>query len=773
MSILKKAEHAAGDVAHAVDQVFESLHPRARKGTPDAGEFVDVTGILKAAGGTLDAERGVWRVPVDQRPVVDELLDHIGFDAISIPDGMHAVRDEDRMELGAMIKPAWTDVFVNDDRNGSMQVIGYDKKGVRQYSYHPDHTERKKLEKYNRVATLTDKLPDIDRALSDGVMHDDTNLGLMIMRKLAIRPGGSTTKGDEEAVGIIEMRREHVTITGDKVRFQFIGKHGIPQDLTLEDNELASAIKHRLPGLEAGDKILSTHNRKMSQRMKEIAGGDEYIPYDFRTHYGTSEALRLMDGMPMPTTAEEFDRQVKEVSERVSEKLGNTPKVALESYIDPRVFDGWPSRESLPGGDKVKISGAKKAAATRAAKAAAGATAPGKTPRAKAPPGQSLPERMDQAMKADPKMEQRWADHHQNAIDRGLSDEAASAEAYRETAADFPQAIAEPTGAQKAVSGRTKESLQSSAAKAVAARRANAERKAGEAEVSEPQHVFPTSQVNAKAQRFEERLGPAEAHALDHYLGDHGTDIDAAMRWQEKRPSAKRVPEIDKAFDRADALEQETAVRRFINLDDTFGTEDLDELTTNKEEFTDPRYALTTVDPSIQVPEGATEVEVRLPVQMRPVPVHGGGMLLPHGTKFTVVGHKEVPLPVSKTGQESGQTVYDNVAKGLKKAEARLRIGYSPSRAADVAERKEALKKVEHLNFRGGAAAPSALTHRVLVMKAEAPGKTGPKWEEFNRLSPLIKEKTDELAREQGVVLHSGSSAAEITKFIRLAQAQW
>ena len=45
--------------------------------------------------------------------------------------------------------------------------------------------------------------------------------------------------------------------------------------------------------------------------------------------------------MPAPKTEAERKKAVMSVAKVVSSKLGNTPTIALQSYIHPNVFEGW------------------------------------------------------------------------------------------------------------------------------------------------------------------------------------------------------------------------------------------------------------------------------------------------------------------------------------------------------------------------------------------------------------------------------------------------
>jgi DNA topoisomerase-1 len=70
---------------------FDVLHPRAKKGTKNAGQFIDVIGHLTGMGGRYDPEAGTWHVPTEKRSELKTLLADAGYDVQNVPPGMKAV----------------------------------------------------------------------------------------------------------------------------------------------------------------------------------------------------------------------------------------------------------------------------------------------------------------------------------------------------------------------------------------------------------------------------------------------------------------------------------------------------------------------------------------------------------------------------------------------------------------------------------------------------------------------------------------------------------
>lgn len=67
------------------DPAFEAKHPRARRGSREAGHFVNVIGRLVEMGGRWDEGEGRWKVPTEKLPELEALLDTIGANVTDAP----------------------------------------------------------------------------------------------------------------------------------------------------------------------------------------------------------------------------------------------------------------------------------------------------------------------------------------------------------------------------------------------------------------------------------------------------------------------------------------------------------------------------------------------------------------------------------------------------------------------------------------------------------------------------------------------------------------
>jgi DNA topoisomerase-1 len=306
---------SVGGVFVPRNPAFEAMHPRDRSGR-DRGQFIDIPGVMAGLGAEFDQELGVWNVPSDRVEDLKQMGRDTGFRMMSVPSGMRPLRSRGALasavdpETGTpdpniardaglekkyAIPPAWTDVMVSDDPNAEVLAVGRDEKGRRQTVRNQMWQGQRRADNFARVRKLDEKIGAVDHRLSQDAPDDDTAAAMMVVRKMGLRPGSTKNTGAAQtAYGASTLERRHVSIDGDTVHLEFDSKKGGHTVLELEDAELASVLRVRLPGKGGNDQLFpKTNDRKMNAWVDETAGEDFKVK-DFRTYLGTSTATRAL-----------------------------------------------------------------------------------------------------------------------------------------------------------------------------------------------------------------------------------------------------------------------------------------------------------------------------------------------------------------------------------------------------------------------------------------------------------------------------------------------
>jgi DNA topoisomerase IB len=253
-----------------------------------------------------------------------------------------------------VIPPAWEDVWICPWPTGHIQALGTDAAGRRQYRYHDDWRLQRDAEKHKRVLTFARRLP-LARA---NVQAHLTQRGLTKQRVLAaafrlldlgfFRVGGESYAEDNGTYGLATMRREHVTVTGDVVIFDYVAKSGKQRVQSVVDPNVRKVVRALLDRDGGGEELLAYKDKDgwhdissadINAYLREVVGADVSAK-DFRTWHATvlmAVGLAVSTGAPTSPTARK--RAVSRAVSEVAEYLGNTPAVCRSSYIDPRVID--------------------------------------------------------------------------------------------------------------------------------------------------------------------------------------------------------------------------------------------------------------------------------------------------------------------------------------------------------------------------------------------------------------------------------------------------
>jgi DNA topoisomerase I len=245
------------------------------------------------------------------------------------------------------IPPAWKNVQVAPSPEHDLQAIGEDAKGRVQRIYSDAFTQRSADAKFSRTSELIKKQDKIFAQNEDNLKSEDPKIrenaaAMKLIQQTGIRPGSDTDTGAEkQAYGATTLEGRHVVSDNDgNVRLQFVGKKGVSLDIPVEDKDTAKMMLDRKESAGLHGKIFDTNDASLRDYSHTLNGGS-FKPKDFRTLKGTTTAMEEVSKTPAPKTFADYKKAVMNVAKKVATKLGNTPTIALQSYISPSVFSAW------------------------------------------------------------------------------------------------------------------------------------------------------------------------------------------------------------------------------------------------------------------------------------------------------------------------------------------------------------------------------------------------------------------------------------------------
>ncbi len=261
-----------------------------------------------------------------------------------------------------VIPPAWKDVWISPDPFGHIQATGIDARGRKQYLYHPRWRERRDQEKFDDMIAFARALPalrsvvDHDIALGDMSREQVLACAARLLDRGFFRIGSEEYKVTNETYGLATMLKRHVTLEGEVVRFDYVAKESKRRVQAIVDPEVAvivGTLKRRRGG---GEELLAYRRARgwCDVRSPDInaylkaATGRDISAKDFRTWGATvlmavGLAVTEPEGLSRTARKRAIARAVKEVAFY----LGNTPAVARNSYIDPRIVDRYRDGQTI------------------------------------------------------------------------------------------------------------------------------------------------------------------------------------------------------------------------------------------------------------------------------------------------------------------------------------------------------------------------------------------------------------------------------------------
>jgi DNA topoisomerase I len=252
-----------------------------------------------------------------------------------------------------VIPPAWKDVWISPYPNGHLQAVGTDDAGRRQYLYHQEWRVKRDRMKFDRVLSAARKLPAARRAVArdlalEGMpLERASSVAVRLLDLGYFRIGSDIYAETNGSFGLTTLERRHVRRQRDRLVFRFTGKSGIEHSVEIDDPEVLVALES-LRRRRGGSARLLAYQLKRRWRDLDSASVNTYLSghledltaKDFRTWHATVIAAAALAASDEPgDTKRSRQRAIKAAVGEVAEYLGNTPTIAKNSYIDPRVID--------------------------------------------------------------------------------------------------------------------------------------------------------------------------------------------------------------------------------------------------------------------------------------------------------------------------------------------------------------------------------------------------------------------------------------------------
>jgi DNA topoisomerase I len=279
------------------------------------------------------------------------------------PSGTQVTRREALQRIGALaIPPAWTNVWISPDPLGHIQATGVDSRGRTQYRYHQQWREQRDAQKFLHMLRFASILPTLRAATVEdlarrGLDRDRVAASAVRLIDLGLfRIGGEKYAELDHHYGATTLEKRHVTVTRDRLIFDYVAKEGKRRAITVTDEIVlptVRALAHSDNGLDAlfsyqhGGSWRVLHSHDVGSYIAARAGG-HFTAKEFRTWNATVLMALALANAPPSRAAWSRARVIGASVREVAGWLGDTSAVARRSYIDPQLIGRYESAGELP-----------------------------------------------------------------------------------------------------------------------------------------------------------------------------------------------------------------------------------------------------------------------------------------------------------------------------------------------------------------------------------------------------------------------------------------
>ena len=259
------------------------------------------------------------------------------------PDGTTIARGPERARIEALaVPPAYENVWITPRDNGHLLATGYDARTRKQYRYHPQWSEARSSVKYEMLPLFGHALPRIRRRITRDLAEEPGGerfalaAALLLIDRLSLRVGNESYAKVNGSYGALTLRRKHLRLTTSGLNLNYVAKGGLKVRRRLTDRKVLKVLEmvRDLPGAEILTWIDDQGRpRKLSSgTLNEYlaeAGDGDFTAKTFRTWAGSLAAFEA---------AESGATTIRALSEAAAKRLANTPTIARNAYIHPKVI---------------------------------------------------------------------------------------------------------------------------------------------------------------------------------------------------------------------------------------------------------------------------------------------------------------------------------------------------------------------------------------------------------------------------------------------------
>jgi len=242
------------------------------------------------------------------------------------------------------IPPAYNDVIINNNKHNKILAFGYDSKMRKQVIYHPKYVEMQQEKKYEKVMRLHEVFQKILTKVTSDLKSKNTRekeiaIIIYLIIHCGFRIGNKKYEVQNKSYGISTIKNKHITFNKGCVVFDFIGKKGVRNISSCNNNIVYKYLREKKRQAEIDGNLdtnvftnITSHD--VNDYLKQFDEKNEISSKDLRTWNANMLFIEYVKDEVDKGTK----KPIKEALKRVSDKLHNTSTVCKKNYIDPNII---------------------------------------------------------------------------------------------------------------------------------------------------------------------------------------------------------------------------------------------------------------------------------------------------------------------------------------------------------------------------------------------------------------------------------------------------
>jgi DNA topoisomerase-1 len=250
------------------------------------------------------------------------------------------------------------------------------------YEYSDKQVQHRNREKAKKVEKLNQNIDKLRKKVKEDLKSDDDRkrlqaLAVALMDKTYERVGNEKSAKENEHYGVTVWKKKHISVSGNKVTFDYTGKSGVDHKKTIEDAALAKALKEQMEGKDKDDFIFDCDDGKdktcvRAKDVNEYLTSFDITAKDVRGYHANrlmQEELKKVrkGGKKLPEDKKErekvLEKEFKKALENVAKEVGHEAATLRSNYLVPALEHTY-----MGDGTVIKKLDKKKSATSKVAK---------------------------------------------------------------------------------------------------------------------------------------------------------------------------------------------------------------------------------------------------------------------------------------------------------------------------------------------------------------------------------------------------------------------